>query len=157
RIVIPARDPTMIRALGGRPDACCRDPAMRLVVLASLVTLGGCSLFMHSIERPSAKVRDVHVSAAGLTGLQGEIAVDVSNPNGFGVPISGIDWQLMIGGQRAATGNVHLSKTIPAHGVAPVETTLSISAADAVAVATTIATGSRDYELRAQLHFSTPV
>ena len=112
---------------------------------------------MHSIERPSAKVRDVEVSSAGLTGVEGKIAVDVSNPNGFGVPISGIDWQLTIGGSRAATGKVELSKTIPAHGVAPIETTLAMSAADAIAVASSLAGGARDYEVTAQLHFSTPV
>src|SRR5437764_3689150 len=99
---------------------------MRFVVILASLALGGCSLFMHSIERPSAKVRDVKVSAAGFSGLSGQIKLDVSNPNGFGVPLSGIDWQLKINGQRAATGNVQLSRTIPAHGVAPVETSLSI-------------------------------
>ena len=129
---------------------------MRSAVLA-LALLSGCSLFMHSIERPQAKVRDVKVSALGLQGVSGQIAVDVSNPNAFGVPISGIDWQLSIGGQRAATGNIHLSKTIPAHAVAPIETALAITTSDAIAVASSLAGGARDYEVTAQLHFSTPV
>jgi hypothetical protein len=37
---------------------------------------------------------------------------------GVGVPLSGIDWQLSIGGVRAVAGRVELSQTIPAHGVA---------------------------------------
>jgi LEA14-like dessication related protein len=130
---------------------------MRLVPIFASLALGGCSMFMHSMERPSAKVRDIKVSTAGFTGVSGEIKLDVSNPNSFGVPLSGIDWELKINGARAATGNVHMSRTIPAHGVAPVETSLAIRTSDALALASTLAGGARDYEVDAQLHFSTPV
>jgi LEA14-like dessication related protein len=129
---------------------------MRLVALAPLA-LTGCSLFMHSIERPSAEVRGVAVSCASFTGISGELALDVTNPNGFGVPLSGIDWQLSIGGMRAVTGSVELNQTIPARGVAPVKTTLSIAASDAIAVGGALAAGSRDYRIDVKLHFSTSV
>ena len=75
---------------------------MRFVVLA-VAMLTGCSLFMRSIETPTAEVRGVSVSSAGFTGVTGELALDVMNPNSFGVPLSGIDWQLSIGGTRAVT------------------------------------------------------
>lgn len=130
---------------------------MRLVALAPLALLTGCSLFMHSIERPSAEVRGVAVSSASFTGISGELALDVTNPNGFGVPLSGIDWQLSIGGTRAVTGSVQLNQTIPARGVAPVKTTLSIAASDAIAVGGALAAGSRDYRIDVKLHFSTSV
>jgi LEA14-like dessication related protein len=114
-------------------------------------------MFMHSIERPSAKVRDVKVGMVGMGGVSGQIAMDVTNPNDFGVPLSGIDWELKINGARAATGNIHLSRTIPARGVTAVETSLTIDAADAIAVASSLGGGGRDYEVDAQLHFATPV
>lgn len=79
------------------------------------------------------------------------------NPNGFGVPLSGIDWQLSIGGARAVTGTVQLSQEIPAKAVAPVVTTLSISSGDALTVASAIASGARDYRVDVKLHFSTRV
>jgi len=125
--------------------------------LFALVMLTGCSMFMHSIEKPEAKVRDVAVSSAGLTGVSGRMQLDVTNPNSFGVPISGIDWQLSIGGARAVTGTVQLSQEIPARGVAPITTSLTIDARDALAVASSLAGGARDYQLVAKLHFSTPV
>lgn len=112
---------------------------------------------MHSMERPSAQVRDASVTAAGLGGVSGSLRLDVTNPNAFGVPLSGIDWQLAIGGNRAATGNVELQQTIPARGVAPVNTSLSISTSDAIGVVQAIAGGAREYQLDATLHFSTNV
>jgi len=128
---------------------------MRFVVIAAM--LAGCSLFMHSIEKPSAKVRGVSVSSAGFTGITGELALDVTNPNGFGVPLSGIDWQLSVGGARAVTGTVQLNQTIPARGVAPVTTSLSIAASDALVVGGVLAQGARNYQLSVRLHFSTSV
>lgn len=127
---------------------------MRFVILAMLA---GCSMFMHSIETPKATVRDVAVAQAGWSGVRGELAMDVMNPNDFGVPLSGIEWQLAIGGQRAASGLAELQQQIPARGVAPVRTSLTIDARDAIAVASALAGGARDYEIHAKLHFSTQV
>lgn len=112
---------------------------------------------MHSIEKPTASVRDVSVSSASFSGATGQLSLDVMNPNGFGVPLSGIDWQLSIGGARAVTGTVQLSQEIPAKGVAPVVTTLTIGASDAITVAGVIASGARDYRVDVKLHFSTRV
>lgn len=123
----------------------------------AVLLLSGCSLFMHSIEKPKADVRGVSVSSAGFTGVTGELALDVSNPNSFGVPLAGIDWQLSIGGARAVTGSVQLSQTIPAKGVAPVTTTLTIDARDVPVVAGQLAGGARDYRIHAKLRFSTKV
>jgi LEA14-like dessication related protein len=128
-----------------------------LLLLVVCVCASGCSLFMRSIEKPKASVRDVSVSAAGLGGVSGKLQLDVTNPNGFGVPLSGIDWQLSIGGARAVTGTVQLSQTIPARGVAPVETSLTVQATDAIAVASALAGGARSYAVKARLRFSTPV
>jgi LEA14-like dessication related protein len=128
-----------------------------MLVLAVVVVMSGCSLFMRSIEKPTATVRDVNVRSAGFTGVAGDLHVDVMNPNNFGVPLSGIDWQLSIGGARAVTGTVQLSQTIPARGVAPVTTSLAIDVRDAVAVAAALASGARDYRVNLRLHFSTTV
>ncbi|HEX2686715.1 MAG TPA: LEA type 2 family protein [Kofleriaceae bacterium] len=131
---------------------------MRSIVMFLVCTQAlACSLFLHSIERPQAKVRDVSVSSAGLTGVTGQLVLDVSNPNNVGVPLSGIDWQLSVGGVRAVTGRVELSQTIPARGVVPITTSLAIDARDAIVVGSALASGVRDYQLVAHLHFSTVV
>ncbi|HEY5924140.1 MAG TPA: LEA type 2 family protein [Kofleriaceae bacterium] len=112
---------------------------------------------MRSIEKPTATVRGVSVSSAGFTGITGELSLDVMNPNNFGVPLSGIDWQLSVGGTRAVTGTVQLTQTIPARGVAPVTTSLSIAATDALLVSGALASGARNYRVDVRLHFSTQV
>ena len=126
-------------------------------VLAACAILSGCSIFMRSIEKPKASVRDVSISAVGFGGVSGQLQLDVTNPNGFGVPLAGVDWQLSIGGARAVTGTVQLSQTIPARGVAPVATSLTVDARDAIAVASALSGGARGYTVKARLHFSTPV
>ncbi len=114
-------------------------------------------MFMKSIEKPTAEVRGVTVSSAGFSGMTGELRLDVMNPNSFGVPLSGIDWQLSVGGARAVTGRIELQQTIPAKGVAPITTSLTIDARDAIAVAGSLAGGARDYQISARLHFSTQI
>lgn len=134
------------------------SPRLRFFVLVlGLLTVSACSMFTRSIERPKADVRDVAVHSAGFTGVSGELRLDVSNPNSFGVPLSGIDWELSVGGARAVTGRVELSQTIPARGVAPVTTSLVIDARDAMAVGAELARGARAYRIAARLHFTTPV
>jgi len=127
------------------------------LVTPLLVLVSGCSMFMHSMERPTATVRNVSVSSAGFRGVTGQLQVDVMNPNAFNVPLSGIDWQLSIGGARAVTGQVQLSQTIPAEGVSPITTALSIGTADALTVAAALGSGAHTYELDAKFHFSTGV
>lgn len=127
---------------------------MKLAAIALASTLGGCSMFMHSIEKPQATVKNVSIGSASWTGIRGQLDLDVMNPNNFGVPLSGIDWTMSINGSRAITGHVELSQTIPARGTAPVSTTLTIDARDAMVVAQTLAAGGREYRIDAQLHFS---
>jgi LEA14-like dessication related protein len=130
---------------------------MRWFVMLMWVALSGCSIFMKSMEKPSAEVRGVSVASAGFTGVQGELRLDVSNPNPIGVPLQSIESQLSIGGTEAVTGAVKLSQTIPARGVAPVVTSLAIDARDAIDVGSALARGSRDYQLRATLTFATKI
>jgi len=131
---------------------------MRFVVtVVAMLSLAGCSIFLRSIEKPSAKVRDVSVSSAGFTGVSGALKLDVSNPSPVGVPLQGIDWTLAIGNAKAVSGSVQLSQTIPARGVAPVTTSLTIDVRDAIAVATALSAGARTYQLHARLRFATSV
>lgn len=127
---------------------------MRYAVLGLMT---GCSLFMHSMERPTATVRNVSIQSAGVAGIHGELAVDVMNPNSFSVPLSGIDWQLSVGAAPAVGGQITLNQTIPAQGVSPITTSLSLDVIAAAIVAKQLATGVHTYVLTAKLHFSTAV
>jgi LEA14-like dessication related protein len=129
---------------------------LRNLAIAVLLAGTGCSLFMHTVEKPSVSVEGVAVTSASLAGgIDGEMKLDVSNPNPVGVPLSGIDWQLSVDGAQAVTGHVDVSQTIPAKGVAPVTASLHIDARDAFDVAQRVAGGAREYQLDARLHFAT--
>lgn len=131
---------------------------MRTLLPAVILSaLTACSMFMKSIEQPKAEVRGVTMATVGWSGVEGALSLDVSNPNSFGVPLSGIDWELAVAGSRAVTGRVDLQQEIPAKGIAPVQTSLRVDVRDAATVATALSSGRRDYALRAKLHFSTPV
>ncbi|MFT3694965.1 MAG: LEA type 2 family protein [Kofleriaceae bacterium] len=109
------------------------------------------------MERPTATVRNVSIQQAGLTGIHGELAVDVMNPNAFSVPLSGIDWQLTVGGAPAVGGQITLNQTIPAEGVSPITTSLQLDLISAGMVMKQLAQGAHTYVLTAKLHFSTAV
>jgi LEA14-like dessication related protein len=126
-----------------------------LLALALVSLVGGCALLAQRVERPTAEVRGVAVTSVSMTGIDGEIALDIQNPNGFAVPLSSIDWQLSVGGHRAVTGRIELSQTIPARGTAPVRATLRVGVVDAAVVSAALARGERGYELDAKLTFST--
>jgi hypothetical protein len=59
-------------------------------------------------------------------------------------------------GFRQSTSG-HWLSPLPAKGVAPVTTSLSVAASDAIVVGSVLARGSRDYQLDVKLHFSTSV
>ena len=128
---------------------------LRNLAIAAVLAAGGCSIFMRSVEKPTVDVREVAMMSVSLAGVEGQVRLDVNNPNAVGVPLSGIDWQLSVAGAPAVTGHVDVSQTIPAHGVAPVTASLRFATADAIAVAQRVASGARDYQLDARLHFAT--
>ena len=128
-----------------------------VVVLLSIFATSGCAFFGKTVEKPTAQVRAVSVGSVSFTGIDGEVALDIQNPNGFGVPLSAIDWQLSVGGAHAVDGRIELSQTIPAKGSAPVVAALHIDARDAIAVAGELSRGTRTYQLHARLHFSTAI
>ena len=128
--------------------------ACRLAVVVALAPFAACFL-ARPVETPTATVRSASLSATSLTAIEGELALDVMNPNAFGVPLSGIEWQVSIGGARAVSGRAEATQTIPAKASAPVTTSLRVDLRDAVDAATAVARGARDYQLDLRLHFST--
>ena len=130
------------------------SPLRRLAVLALVAPLTACFL-ARPVEKPTATVRSASLSVASVTSIDGQLALDIMNPNAFGVPLSGIEWELSIGGAAAVSGRVETSQTIPAKASAPVTTSLHIDLSAAIGAASAVARGARDYQLRARLHFST--
>ncbi|MBA3457739.1 MAG: hypothetical protein H0T42_31950, partial [Deltaproteobacteria bacterium] len=51
---------------------------MRFAIIGLSIALSGCSMFMKSIEKPTAAVQSVAVSSAGFSGVTGELRLDVT-------------------------------------------------------------------------------
>lgn len=122
---------------------------------ALALALAGCAHFPTSIEEPEVEVQDVSLASASFGGVEGQLDLEIFNPNGFGVPLEGGSWELAVGGSRAATGRLELAETIPAKGRAPVVASLAISTTDAIMVGAALASGARDYDVRGRLRFRT--
>lgn len=126
----------------------------RLAFTLALATTG-CSMFMKSVEKPKVDVRDVAVTSVSFGGIDGELRLDVQNPNPVGVPLRAIEWQLAVGTTPAVSGRIDLTENIPARGVAPVTAAIHLGSVDAVQVGRAIAGGVRDYRLDARFRFAT--
>ena len=126
-----------------------------VLCFATIMALASCGLLSAVAEKPSAEVTHVSLSSAGFSGVRGQLGLNVHNPNAFGMPLHRIDWTLSVGSAQAVQGNVELSENIPAKANLPVTTSLTISALNAVQVASQLASGVRSYNLRATLYFQT--
>jgi LEA14-like dessication related protein len=130
-----------------------------LSFFALLLVLPACGLFGLGapLEKPQVAVDSVRITDVGFTGASGALGLVITNPNNVAVPLTGIDWQLAVHGDRAVSGHIELHQEIPAKGSAPVTASLEIATADVVRVAPHLARGARDYQLGARLRFATPL
>jgi LEA14-like dessication related protein len=125
------------------------------LLLALAAILAGCGALSPVAEKPKVTVQSVSLASASFTGIRGQVAMDVYNPNGFGIPLTRVDWSLSVGSAQAVSGSFDLSETIPAKASAPVMGSLRIDASSAIGVASQLAAGARTYTLRGTLHFQT--
>lgn len=133
-------------------------PVKSLIATVALVTLAtACAHIPKPVEEPSVDVRGVALTGVSFTGMEGELHADVFNPNMFSVPLQAVDWELSIGGARAASGSFELHKQIPARDSTPVIGSIAIGAADAVIVGDKIADGESRYAVRGTMHFASKI
>lgn len=88
--------------------------AYRLAILLLVAPIAACFI-MSPVEKPTATVRSASLGTASLTSVEGQLDLDVMNPNAFGVPLSGIDWELAI----AATGSRRGCTSRPSSATSP--------------------------------------
>jgi LEA14-like dessication related protein len=130
-------------------------PAKLLITTFAIALFtSACAHVPKPVEEPSVDVRGVALTGVSFTGIDGEIHLDVFNPNMFSVPLQAVDWELSVGGASAVSGSFELHKQIPARDSTPVIGSLAIGAADAVAVGDKIADGESRYTVRGTMHFA---
>lgn len=130
-----------------------KSPLLLLALLTA--SLLGCGALAQATDKPKVEVQSVSLSSAGFTGIRGELAMSIYNPNSFGLPLSRVEWTLSVGRAQAVSGAFDLSETIAAKASTPVVGSLNINLASAVAVGQELAAGVTDYTIRGRLHFQT--
>ncbi|MGE4296255.1 MAG: LEA type 2 family protein [Campylobacterales bacterium] len=95
---------------------------MRLLLIAALLfLLGGCSLLQKTVQKPTAQVAGVELRALGFEGARLVMLVDVTNPNGFSVPLSGFDYKLELMDTPVLSGNNRQKVNLKANAVTRIE------------------------------------
>ena len=138
-------------------------PTMRKAYIATflllLVSLSGCNL-VHmgpAVQNPKVEVKSVSMESFSLRGVDGQMELNIANPNPVSLPLRYIEWEMSVGGDRAVSGHIDVPENLPANGAAPVSVALEVLAADAFRVAPHLAAGARDYQLHGVLHFQSPI
>lgn len=91
----------------------------RLPIIASLLamTLSGCAgMLQNSVKSPTVTLNAVEVVGLALTGQTFMLTFDVSNPNSFSLPISGVNYGVKLDGQEFASGRTASKFSVPANG-----------------------------------------
>ena len=97
-----------------------------LLLLTACASLSG----LASLQKPGVTL--VNLQMAESTWLEQRFAVDlrVSNPNNVELPISGLNYDLALNGNKLATGGSNEDLTIPALGERVIRLTVSTSTLD---------------------------
>jgi len=101
-------------------------PFASLATFIALLTLGAC-VTPQSVQPPNIALENVRLLEA--RGLMQMVRVDlmVTNPNGFDIPLTGLDFELTVNGMDFAQGLSNAAVTLPSRGRATVPVDVSIS------------------------------
>jgi LEA14-like dessication related protein len=132
--------------------------AQKVFMVLGLLGLSGCASFGHLFKSPR-----VHLAEASVTGLTREGAdlildFDVQNPNRVRLPLSGVDYRVLVNGERFLAGSEGNRVDIPARGATTVTVPVTIRYDDLVRVWKTLRDHPRPlYEIQADFRFDVPV
>lgn len=91
-----------------------------LVGLFSVVLLQACSSVPGVVEQPKISIQNIAVQNISLTQGTALVTLNVSNPNAFPIPITGIQYGLNLNGHLVATGEQSQDQMIGARQDVPV-------------------------------------
>lgn len=124
------------------------------LALASCAGLGLDQVF----QRPRVQVEDATVNRVSFEQLDLVLDFLVENPNGVSLPLSGIDYELFVNGERFAEGLREERIDIPARGEGRVDLPVSLRFEELYRAFRSLRESDRsEYELRADFLFDVPV
>lgn len=84
-------------------------------VAVSTLTLAGCASTLENfVQSPTVALRNVQVASLGLNAQTFMLSFDVSNPNGFSLPVKSVSYGVKLNGERFASGTTANKFTVAA-------------------------------------------
>lgn len=101
--------------------------AFRILVAVSFLLVAGCgTLAERIIRKPEVEIGRVYSKDATLTGSTVVFVLNLKNPNAFDLPLSSLDYEVVLGGEEFARGTLDRGVNLPANGQTAVEVPLSV-------------------------------
>jgi LEA14-like dessication related protein len=136
---------------------------MRASIVAAVLSLAGCAglqdLARGALERPTLTFRSASLQALDLEGATVGFTFDLENPNGFGVDVARIGWNVEVEGTRIAGGELPGGLAVRARATAPVTFPVRVRFQDVPGIVSLLR-GGRDelaYRLSGAIGVKTPV
>lgn len=96
------------------------DSVIRIfhLLLVGLLTTAatGCAVLQQVVKKPSVQVQSVSFHSQGLREGKLDSRLQVTNPNGFSLPVRTLSYRLRVNGHQLVEGKLSFDKNIPAHG-----------------------------------------
>lgn len=84
-------------------------------VAVSTLTLAGCASTLENfVQSPTVALRNVQVASLGLNAQTFMLSFDVSNPNGFSLPVKSVSYGVKLNGEHFAGGTTADKFTVAA-------------------------------------------
>lgn len=94
-----------------------RRQLLQWLAVGSTAALAGCSLLQTAnLQAPEVRVRNVQIGRLDLSGLELVVDLRLRNPNDIALPVTGVEYNLMLQGIKVADGRQAQSVTLPALG-----------------------------------------
>ncbi len=94
-----------------------RRQLLQWLTVGTTAALTGCSLLQSTqLQAPEVQVRNVQIGRLDLSGLELLVDLRLRNPNDLALPVTGVEYNLMLQGVKVADGRQAQSVTLPALG-----------------------------------------
>jgi LEA14-like dessication related protein len=130
------------------------------VSLLAALFLSACASTETMIAAPSVQLKSVELSKVGFNQQTFLLGFDVSNPNGFPLPVKAVRYRLLFDDKRFADGETRGGFTVPAHSNDQFVLSVNVNFLDSATQLTSLLRGGMpdhvNYELQGSLAIDIP-
>ena len=89
----------------------------RWILLAGItLVINGCAVLENTVQKPAVSIKSVNFRPGTLQEGTLDSQIEISNPNGFSLPIKRMLYSLKLNDREFANSTLSLDRNIPAHG-----------------------------------------